>query len=1331
MKLAKIDRRVRINGNAAGTQFETVRASSLRDAPFVVWLGEPGAGKSGLLKQEAIVAGTVVVTAADLLGGAGASGDGVLFVDGLDEYRSEGEPKSKTRSLAQALKERSPHSWRVTCRSEDWKKDADLHVLRSVAGDTDIVVAELLPLDLDEQRAVLRSFGDIDSDAEADKLLQRLNQTGAGFLGGTPLGLRLVNEAAGAGELPDNRFDLFDIAIARLLEEHNETRAYDDDRPAQVELRATAARICLTMLLSGASGAWRPGGPLRRQQRPLVTREAAGLDVRPFRATLDTALFSGDGAVFMPLHRTVVEYLGGEALARAVKGESGKGALTLARARATLMDQGDAPPTELRGLFAWFAAWLFRLGLTSEAEKLIRCDPAAALLYGDAAVFPKHARVELFNLYVSDPGALSARWETGAAALGALVRPDMVDVLKAALLCADGDQSRLATALMVLRSGPALPTMSDPLRALALSHAYQGWRRQEAAEILIRDAADPASLRRELFDAIANEAPSAARETLRVFLAAGMVGNGLSAGELRSVLRDIRNAADIDHSGLIPLRRALERMPMLELFDESLADWMPRGSSRSLGIQIRNRIQVERLLEAALATAISSDPPVKGDRIWNWLRHAGRTLERENCRRALQAWIDGGREIELLSEIIRTRAPNDDAFFVRDIYVDTTNRDLSKGALKELLNRSQSEGELAEQRFMLEVAIEFAAGMHVPCCMYWRVYNIVASQPKQSDLLSRLTFAPIARWRVRQANERAAYAAEIERVRSENVLRLSRRLHQIESGQSIDDLVCGAEAYLDEDPRGIEAINALADENIADAIRHGWLRYLLNTANLPSPAEVADADVRNDIPWTHAIPTVAVDDLLKRGEVAALDGAEPMVWILAWLNAYRLSAPEDQTALKTWALDKLSAEGERGASALVATWMAAIDAGLTHISTLWDISQPEAPKDLAASALRLLLQNPERLHGHVLTAALEGAARHLDREELAEIARGAVAHGNLAPKSASLWSLLQYLLDPVAGVPAGDDAEMVNAMASDCFKTLRALLTCEDPSENTLIDAEIIQRLGPSAGPGRQGNSRGITVHSALNRLADSEDAGAGSTLGKLLDHPTLSDWHFSIKMARSQHLRKMRDQAFKHPTAADVRDALSGGPPINSGDLRAVVVDAIQRLSVELHSGDTGWWKAFWNIDQHGRAESPRIENDNRDRLLERLKDKLAPFGVAASLPEAQRGDGTRADTLVISSAGRTLPIEAKRHFHPDLWKTARSQLQGYAAAPDGDGDGILLVFWFGTEEGQTPPRGNGDKRRPTSASELQEMLEEDLAGELGGVTDVVVLDVSRPAKN
>ena len=102
----------------------------------------------------------------------------------------------------------------------------------------------------------------------------------------------------------------------------------------------------------------------------------------------------------------------------------------------------------------------------------------------------------------------------------------------------------------------------------------------------------------------------------------------------------------------------------------------------------------------------------------------------------------------------------------------------------------------------------------------------------------------------------------------------------------------------------------------------------------------------------------------------------------------------------------------------------------------------------------------------------------------------------------------------------------------------------------------------------------------------------------------------------------------------------------------------------------------------------------------------------------------GKRAD-IVFQHSGFLLPVEAKRQQHPDLWNAIDGQLAAfYTGHWQAEGQGLLLVFWFGSKYPIPAQTGGGSK--PTTAAELRTSLERN-AGVKAGRIGIVVLDLSR----
>jgi hypothetical protein len=515
--IAAIDRRVEVIDGAKNEQGTIHNVSDLRALPFVILLGEPGIGKSTVLKGEAAREGVPVLTVRELVTGKQASPDATLFLDALDEYRADGQKSDKIDNLANAMAAVKAARWRLSCRSEDWRKGADITPIKKTATDSPIVVAQLLPLDHAEAAAVLTALGEENPEA----FLAKAESLGAtGFIE-SPLSLTLLHKAvAGGGKWPSARYDLFDSAVRRLAYERNEEYRYRD-RQSPHDILNGAGEACLLLLTLGARAFWRSNGepPASGDTRAYVIAHDLGLDRNLLNDMLGTALFRGEGETFEATHRTIAEFLAGEALAKAVVGSERRAALPLSRAVALITGADGLPPTELRGLYAWFTAHLAKFGDGAGALRLIEADAFTVLAYGDAAVFDTTARRAIFaNLGLNDPYFRTSA--VGVTAVGGLAGEDLADDFATALTAPSDGTHRLAIVFESLTSGPPVLSLRPLLRDVALDAARPEWQRRRAIEAYLNGANDPVNTRRELFDALSGEAISTAREALRAHLAA-------------------------------------------------------------------------------------------------------------------------------------------------------------------------------------------------------------------------------------------------------------------------------------------------------------------------------------------------------------------------------------------------------------------------------------------------------------------------------------------------------------------------------------------------------------------------------------------------------------------------------------------------------------------------------------------------------------------------------------------------------------------------------------------------------------------------------------------
>ena len=246
-------------------------------------------------------------------------------------------------------------------------------------------------------------------------------------------------------------------------------------------------------------------------------------------------------------------------------------------------------------------------------------------------------------------------------------------------------------------------------------------------------------------------------------------------------------------------------------------------------------------------------------------------------------------------------------------------------------------------------------------------------------------------------------------------------------------------------------------------------------------------------------------------------------------------------------------------------------------------------------------------------------------------------------------------------------------------------------------------------------------VHKLVQRLAASPDKEASKALASLHKDPVLSRWYNALSYARDAQRVIRRDADYRHPTIEQVCQTLRGGTPANPGDLAALVMDRLAELAGQIRKGNTDDWRQYWE-GLRGQSPAPKHEDDCRDALLSDLQQCL-PQGVDAQ-PEGHYANDKRAD-IRVSYGGFQVPVEVKKNSHRDLWRAIRDQLTvRYTSAPETDGYGIYLVFWFGKQYTQSPPSGH----RPADAAELKKRLEATLCAAEARKISVCVIDVSKP---
>lgn len=227
--------------------------------------------------------------------------------------------------------------------------------------------------------------------------------------------------------------------------------------------------------------------------------------------------------------------------------------------------------------------------------------------------------------------------------------------------------------------------------------------------------------------------------------------------------------------------------------------------------------------------------------------------------------------------------------------------------------------------------------------------------------------------------------------------------------------------------------------------------------------------------------------------------------------------------------------------------------------------------------------------------------------------------------------------------------------------------------------------------------------------------------LKELTVNKDLDGYLNQVKHSFNQHLRMKSDGIMRSVSLAGVRSVILSGEPVNHLDLQYLLLDQLEYLQRRLKDSPTNDYITFW------KGDTPHDEEYCRDRIVASLNPYLERFKVRAHT-EGTMPNNRRCDFLNTFDTF-DLPVEVKGQWHREIWKAACDQLETYSKEYRANGYGIYLVLWFGKIKSRSPknPR-NYFRKAPTSLEEMSGLLKKNYQGTLSSKTKLFVLDLSKP---
>lgn len=616
------------------------------------------------------------------------------------------------------------------------------------------------------------------------------------------------------------------------------------------------------------------------------------------------------------------------------------------------------------------------------------------------------------------------------------------------------------------------------------------------------------------------------------------------------------------------------------------------------------------------------------------------------------------------------------------------------------------------------------------------LFAFVGNHPKFSDIWQLELFCEIHEWRWNNIKQSEKDRNEQAAARSDRIHKLMKHLDQLRRGFYIDGLVRMAYAYFghyvysksDLDP--IERMTSFANSECSDAAIAGFVTFLRQPPpKLPSVELIAESKARSRYYHIGFVYLAGMDILSQRHLNDVLSLSDD---VLSTSLTFHYAIRQDIEPV--WVPFLFEHRKSLVSKVLNCYWRAHLIRKCDHVEGLYEIARNYKMAQAVREIVLPILQEFPNCNTNILENLLRIALSLTDKDVLLKLS------SNVLNKPNTVKGLQRVLWYSVAFTLCPDEfkQKLGRFIGTDTKKAEKLIsYSCPSRSDNNDLAlpelyVSMIEGLVTICGKIIHYDSyswHSDTVHAVrrlISRLASDVSDDAVKALNRINCARSLKPWHKTIADALAKQTQNRREAVFKYPSFDQVVQTLNRGDPANPADLQALVLDHLIQIGDDIHHGSTDGYKLFWNVDSHGRPKSHCPENTCRDRLLDKLKQRLAPLGFAAE-PEGHYARDKRADIKVLYKDAFNLPVEIKGHYHSELWTAPSEQLQKlYSCDPGAGGRGIYLVLWFGLDHvpySAAPPKGIN---KPQTPQQLENALRQVIPKKDRALIEFLVIDCS-----